>query len=101
MSNPRPCWIARLEADPRFDYGEDTFGPPAGTWAPDCGHAACVEDERACTDCHDWGCPVARCRWDTAHAMCELDEGHDGEHRFVPENEIVLIFRSAEGAARE
>lgn len=93
-----PCWIARREADPRFDYAEDTFAPPPGTWAPDCGHAACAEDERACTaegGCHDWDCPVATCRWDTAGAMCVLDEGHAGEHRFVSENEIVLEFPSA------
>jgi hypothetical protein len=84
------CDAIRREADPRFEYTNwDTFAPPPGTWAPDCGHAACVEDDKHCPSgdgFHTYDCPVAVCRWDTARATCDLDDGHDGGHRwYVPE----------------
>ena len=69
--------------DPRFAYTEDTFAPPPGTWAPDCGHPACLADEQACPNFHDWDCPVATCRWDTARRCCELPKGHEGDHDYA------------------
>ncbi len=30
--------------------------------------------------------------WDAAHAMCCLDDGHDGAHEFTPQDKIVLVF---------
>lgn len=84
------CDAVRREVDPRFEYPNwDTFAPPPGTWAPDCGHATCVEDARNCPEpsgFHDWDCPVATCRLSTANATCDLDAGHEGEHHwYIPE----------------
>lgn len=67
--------------DPRFAYTEPTFAPPPGTWAPECGHPACVAD--MCPGYHDWDCPVAECRWNAARAGCELASGHEGEHSYA------------------
>lgn len=80
----QPCDAERHD-DPRFAYAESTFDPPPGTWAPDCGHPACIEDDRHCPSgdgFHDWDCPVAECRWNTARNVCDLEAGHEGEHRF-------------------
>lgn len=81
---PQPCPAERAD-DPRFDYAGDTFNPPPGTWAPDCGHPACIEDARNCPSgdgWHGWDCPVAVCRWNAARDCCDLEADHDGEHRF-------------------
>lgn len=70
--------------DPRYDYANwDTFAPAPGTWAPDCGHPACVEDDRACANFHDYDCPVAVCRWDAARAHCDLPRHATGEHSYA------------------
>ena len=78
---------AEAQDDPRFRYTESTFDPPPGTWAPDCGHEACVADDRRCTDgsagWHDWDCPVATCRWDTARKTCDFPKGHAGDHSYA------------------
>lgn len=79
---------AEAQDDPRFAYAEDTFSPPAGTWAPDCGHAACVADDAECVtyggrNWHEWDCPVATCRWDTARATCYFTVGHTGDHSYA------------------
>jgi hypothetical protein len=89
---------AEAQDDPRFAYAESTFNPPLGTWAPDCGHAACVADDQDCVtyggpNGHDWDCPVAVCRWDTARATCDLSDGHYGDHSYAlpatPEARLV------------
>ena len=88
MSDTTDCDAYAAE-DSRFDYGNwDTFSPPPGTWAPDCGHAACVADDLDCVtyggdNGHDWGCPVAACRWDAARAGCEFVIGHAGDHSYA------------------
>ena len=78
----RLCQVERREVDPRFDFGANTFAPPSGVWAPECGHAACVEDDARCTKGHGWDCPVAACRVAVASAGCDLEAGHDGPHMF-------------------
>lgn len=81
---PEPCHAERQD-DPRWDVAADTFDPPPGTWAPDCGHAACVEDAAQCPGgggWHDWECPVAACRYEASRDTCSLEAGHEGEHRF-------------------
>ena len=93
MSALYRCWVERREADPRFDYGTDTFDPPSGTWAPECGHAACIEDDARCQDGHGWDCPVAYCRVATATAVCDLERGHRSAHLFSDEPARVLAFR--------
>lgn len=70
--------------DPRFAYAEDTFNPPPGTWAPDCGHEACVADDTACADTgHYWDCAVAKCRHGVAHTTCDFEGGHPGDHSYA------------------
>ena len=99
-------WVARMNDaiqdcdqvasdDPRFAYGEDTFAPPPGTWAPDCGHPRCLEDDQDCVtyggqNGHEWGCPVAECRWDAARASCELATGHSGDHSYALPSLVAL-----------
>ena len=89
---------AYAEDDPRYQYGESTFAPAPGTWAPDCGHPACLADDRGegCLGgggCHYWDCPVAACRWDTARSGCDLPASHDGDHSYAlpatPEARLV------------
>ncbi len=77
-----PCDENRQD-DPRFAYGESTFDPAPGTWAPECGHAACIEDDERHPTFHGWDCPVAECRWNTARDACQGDAGHAGEHVFA------------------
>ena len=82
------CDAIRRAADPRFDYPNwDTFAPPPGTWAPDCGHAACIEDDRHCPSgdgFHTYDCPVAVCRLAAANNTCDLNAEHEGAHQFTP-----------------
>ncbi len=83
MSDTTYC-DAYASEDPRFDYGNwDTFAPPPGTWAPDCGHEACVEDESRCPGFHDWDCPVATCRWNAARTGCDFPANHSGDHSYA------------------
>lgn len=103
-----PCWIPRYEADPRYDYRAETFVDDAPGLAPGCGHEACLTElalhetstaEREnCTAQTMWDCPITECRWDTLHAMCDLDKGHSGEHVFVSADEITLFFPDTAGA---
>lgn len=79
------CQVERRDADPRYDYREDTFDMAAPRFPPQCGHAACIEDEGRCLDWHEWGCAVARCRVSVATAVCDLEAGHDGAHVFSDE----------------
>ena|SRR5688572_31293438 len=96
-----PCWIERMEVDPIYDYRSDSWDGDAPLWSPNCGHDVCLMEEAL----HDAGqctemdqivvgvdCPQSVCRWNTAHAMCDLDSGHDGEHVFASPDEIVLVF---------
>jgi hypothetical protein len=89
---------AEAQADPRYQYAEATFNPAPGTWAPDCGHPACVADDDVCVTYgpgagHEWDCPVATCRLDTASAACGFAPGHDGDHSWAlpPTPEARLV----------
>ncbi len=104
MSNA-PCWVQRFEVDPRYDYHADTFDDDAPGMAPNCDHETCAAEMQRhadstyecdlCTGVTLWDCPISECRWDTIHAMCDLDKGHAGEHVFVSSDEIVLMFPDA------
>lgn len=85
---------AEAADDPRFAYAEDTFNPPPGTWAPDCGHPACIEDDAKDADVgHSWDCAVAECRYGIAHSTCDFEAGHDGDHSYArpPTPEARLV----------
>jgi len=110
VSDPLPCWATRMEVDTRYDYGSDTFDDSAPLWSPNCQHDACVAEERlheqgTCSERFDGPtaveCPQIECRFATAHSMCDLDQGHNGEHRFVREDEITLYFVDPDDAAQE
>jgi hypothetical protein len=38
--------------------------------------------------------------WDWVYAMCDRDEGHEGDHEFVREDEIGLVFRATTDLCR-
>lgn len=80
--------------DPRYQYTEPTFNPAPGTWAPDCGHPACVADDEAHAEVgHDWDCAIAECRWNAARGTCDFEAGHAGDHSYAlpstPEARLV------------
>lgn len=43
-------------------------------------------------DPDDWGGPDGLARADWLHALCVRPEHHDGEHEFVSEYRITLMF---------
>ncbi len=73
----KPCWLFRWEA-----LGVASHEVPV----PDSAHEPCTPNEDG------FGCA---CVWDYQHAMCVLDDGHAGEHAFVPQNRVTLHFLEA------
>lgn len=94
-----PCWITRYEAE-GFDDWTDWYDAHEanGVDVLECTHP---EHLNAPEDAGGggWGHPHPACRWNTAHAMCDLDEGHDGPHEFTPQHSIVLTFAQPRGSA--
>lgn len=87
-----PCWITRAEAAGFEDWVEwHSSGLAAGVDYLDCTHP---EHLAAPADAGGggWGHPEVACRIETAEAMCNLDFGHEGAHKFASQHEIRLVF---------
>ncbi len=78
------CWILREEVEPDCE--------------PNCwpeNHPACWVGIDPEGDWLDYDDAPAKCRWNQIHALCDLDQGHSGEHVFMGEDSIVLNFSEA------
>jgi hypothetical protein len=83
-----PCWKFRYEAEGFVDATEAIGALPPAVLdgiARDAGLPTGDAEDDPRGPCWYW--------FTGLEAMCDRDEGHAGPCRFVPQDEVVLVFR--------